>query len=128
MALCLECEVGAVSRKIVLTGTSQNCLKRGNNPSVELCIGRLCQPKTRNPAWHCVPIWSSGGHRVVCVGNGNDLGDQRNFVPVQPVWVPIPVNPFMVVADDPGNLGVVLYVRENPFSDDRMFLHSPAFL
>ena len=99
---------------IIIRRARKNRLERRHDGSVELSINRLGNPKTRYSRGHCFAVRAVRRHRVVCVRNGEDPGNKWDAVADQAVRVAIAIDALVVVADDAGDFGVILDIRENP--------------
>ena len=91
--------------------------------SVELALDRLSEAQPRNPTRHRIAIGAIRGHCVVCICDGNYPRELRNLLSFKTIGVPVPIDPFVMMSHDPGDLSVVGHVAKDPFADNRVLLH-----
>src|SRR5215212_6291339 len=123
------CEVKlAAAQSIIFVGPGQYSLECGNDCRVELGLNSLCESEPCDTAGHGFAIGPVRCHRVVRIGHADDAGKQRNLLALDSVRVAVAVHAFVVVPNNPGDVRVVLYLREDSFSDLRVLLHLPSFV
>ena len=128
MVLRFEHEVDANASLIVLRRWSEDGFEGCHHGCVELAFNRLRESHSGHRARHSVAIRTIGSHRVVCVGHSKDSRDERDFVAYESVGVSLSVHPFVVVANDSGDIEVIINLRENALPNLRVRFHQPSLL
>ena len=113
--------VGLVSR-------CENRLESRNNRRIELTLHRLRKTQTRYSTRKRVAVRPIGRHRVVGIGDRNDPRQQRNLVSAQSVRIAMAVDSLVVMADDVGDLLVIVDLAQDLLADLRVLLHLPPLL
>ena len=65
-------------------------------------------------------------HRIVCIGDRQNPGNQRNVVPNEAVRITVTVNALVMVAHDRCYRTVVFDLLKNPLANDWVFLHDTS--
>lgn len=121
-------EVAASGAPVLLIRTGEEGFECRDDGRVKLGLDGLGESESRHSAWHRVAVWSMRGHGVVGVGHGDDTGEQRDVGAAQPIGVAVPVDAFVVMADDPSNFRVVVNLREDSLADSAVLLHATPFI
>jgi len=77
---------------------------------------------------HRVSVRSVRSHGIVGISNGDDSRKQRDIGTTEPVWISTAVHPFMVMANDLGDLSVVSHVRQDSLADCGVLFHLPSLI
>ena len=88
----------------------------------------LREAKPCHTARHRVPVRPVGCHRVVRVRDGDDARNERDVLVAESVRISLAVDSLMVMADDSGDLRVLVDIGEDSLADRRVLLHLAAFL
>ncbi len=118
----------APTTSVVLRRLRKDGLKRGDYIGVELASNRLSNSKTRDPRWHRVPIWSIRRHSIIRIGDSDNPRNEWNLIANQLIWIPLPVYTLMMMANDIGDLFIVLDVCQDSLADYWVLFHQSPFL
>ena len=83
-------EVLALSQSVLLIRAREDRLEGRDCRCVELAVNPLREPETCRPTRHCVAVRPIGRHRVVGVGDRNDLDTSGMSMSPQPVRIALP--------------------------------------
>ena len=140
---CLGCQSPAAAS---LAGLAKRSLAGGLRLGEGRCVGLVDQPQKAfdkrgvpllafalpEGADHFLArppsaVGAIVAHRHEGIGNGNDSGEQRNVLAIQPVRIAGPVDPFVMVSDRRQDLLGARQGGEDFFAHDRMALHLAEF-
>ena len=92
--------------------------RTGSRPLEPVEVGR---PGSASPLGRAV-----GGHRVVGIRDGDDPREEWNLVAWDLVWIPLAVDPLVMVADDESHICVQVDLLQDALADPECFLHLSA--
>ena len=119
MALIAATDAEALScpRSVDLVVAGQDGFNGGNDGGIELRFDRLRHPKSRDAAGHRLSVGAVARHGVVRVSDRDDPGEERDVIPNQAFWLPVTVNPFVMVPNDFRYVCVVFDLSKNALAD-----------
>ncbi len=110
---------------MLFVAARKNRLECEHNVCIKLASDGLRETHTCHTARHRVAIRALRRHSVISIRNGQYPRNKWNLVSCNAIWIALAVHAFVMVPDDSCDFGVILNVRENPFTDRRVLFHLP---